>query len=157
MDVRARPSDESKARCPYCHDLMAAQAQAEVVVCGGCGTTHHAACVEELGRCTVLGCTWTPGGAPPPALTRSVDDYRRAVAGRAHAFVRRHARPVEGRALRRIHRLDHERPPLSTYEWLRDVLGLDEDVHPERGAECALWLSLAVLAVAVAAVVAGSL
>src|SRR5512140_1292554 len=40
--------------CPYCQTPIAAGA--EVVVCPDCGTTHHAECWRENGRCTTFGC-----------------------------------------------------------------------------------------------------
>lgn len=41
-------------RCPYCHTDL--QEEPELAKCGRCQTTHHAACWEEAGGCTVLGC-----------------------------------------------------------------------------------------------------
>lgn len=40
------------ADCPYCRDRLAG----ELARCAGCGTALHAACAEELGGCTTLGC-----------------------------------------------------------------------------------------------------
>lgn len=79
MDVRERVEPGPAAtRCPYCHDLLAVDAAQ--VECGGCGTRHHAVCLEELGRCTVMGCAWAPGGrAPPPPPTRPTEVVRRAI------------------------------------------------------------------------------
>lgn len=138
MDVRARGHRAEKARCPYCHDLLAVEVQA--ITCGACGTTHHAACMEELGRCTVLGCAWTPQGAPAPALTRTVDEYRRAVAGRARRFVQEHAQPARRRGSYAT-RGDREGPGLLGF--LRDAGLAGDDEHPERGGEVLMWLALA--------------
>jgi hypothetical protein len=41
------------ATCPYCRDDID---DATASSCGRCGTPHHAACLEEAGGCTVLGC-----------------------------------------------------------------------------------------------------
>jgi hypothetical protein len=90
VEVHAR-SREAADRCPYCHDLM--DVDPREVLCGACGTRHHAACVDELGRCTVLGCAWTRTGAPAPHVARSVDEVRRALRARVKAFVKDNARP----------------------------------------------------------------
>lgn len=41
-------------RCPYCRSDLSSEP--ELARCGRCGTTHHAACWDEGGGCTVLGC-----------------------------------------------------------------------------------------------------
>lgn len=142
MDVRARGHRDEKARCPYCHDLLAAEVHS--TVCGACGTTHHAACVEELGRCTVLGCAWTPMGSPAPTLTRTVEEYRRAVAGRARRFVQVHAHPP-GRGGSYAAR-GRGREGGGLLGLLRDAGLASDDVHPERGAEVVMWVVLAAFA-----------
>ncbi|HBP22346.1 MAG TPA: hypothetical protein DEA08_31760 [Planctomycetes bacterium] len=38
--------------CPYCRDRL----EGELARCEGCATALHAACADELGRCTTLGC-----------------------------------------------------------------------------------------------------
>ena len=59
--VTARPlfawtgGEDSKARCPYCHDALG-QEPSEVGSCLGCGTLIHLECHEELGRCAIIGC-----------------------------------------------------------------------------------------------------
>lgn len=40
-------------RCPYCHDSLSA---GEQVLCARCVTPHHAACFQEHGACSLLGC-----------------------------------------------------------------------------------------------------
>lgn len=40
-------------RCPYCHDSLSAAGQ---VLCARCVTPHHAACFQEHGACSLLGC-----------------------------------------------------------------------------------------------------
>jgi hypothetical protein len=42
------------ATCPYC--LTALEPQQQLVVCPGCGFTHHQECWEDLGGCAVEGC-----------------------------------------------------------------------------------------------------
>jgi hypothetical protein len=79
VDLRER-TDLRDARCPYCHDLLGADA--ERVDCGGCGTRHHAECLAEVGRCTVLGCTWSPDGAAPAHALRPAEAVRQALAER---------------------------------------------------------------------------
>jgi hypothetical protein len=113
VDVRERIEPEAAPRCPYCHDMLE---EVALVVCGACGTRHHAACMDELGRCTVLGCTWTPPGAAAPARftgARTVEDWRRSVRERARAFVQGHAAPPgepPARHPRPALRLERERP-----------------------------------------------
>jgi hypothetical protein len=41
------------AGCPYCREALD---EREVIACGSCGTQHHAECLLEHGRCTVLAC-----------------------------------------------------------------------------------------------------
>lgn len=73
--------------------------------CLGCGTSHHLACVAEVGRCTVLGCE-----RPffPAALERARAGasrssaylaVRRRIRERVRSFVREHARPRSAAAL----------------------------------------------------------
>jgi len=47
--------EDSKARCPYCHDALGNE-PSEVGSCTGCGTLIHLECHEELGRCAIIGC-----------------------------------------------------------------------------------------------------
>lgn len=61
----------SAAVCPYCR---AAVDEAEAVACAGCGTVHHAECLEENGGCTVFGCTEAP--AVEPKLTIGAPDLQ---------------------------------------------------------------------------------
>lgn len=59
--VTARPlfawtgGEDSKARCPYCHDALGNE-PSEVGSCSGCGTLIHLECHRELGRCAIIGC-----------------------------------------------------------------------------------------------------
>ncbi len=43
------------ARCPYCHDRLE-KPDLPLATCADCGTPFHRLCLEELGRCTTLGC-----------------------------------------------------------------------------------------------------
>jgi hypothetical protein len=107
MDVRERSEPAAAPRCPYCHDLLEGEQQdAALVVCGGCGTRHHDACLAELGRCTVLGCTWTPPGGSLGRFdgARSVEELRRSVRERARRFVQEHASPLAPLLARRPRR-----------------------------------------------------
>jgi hypothetical protein len=47
--------EDSKARCPYCHDTLGSE-PSEVGSCAGCGTLIHLECHQELGRCAIIGC-----------------------------------------------------------------------------------------------------
>lgn len=47
------------ARCPYCHDQVTA---GEARTCGGCKTTLHAECADELTKCPTMGCGRSLGG-----------------------------------------------------------------------------------------------
>jgi hypothetical protein len=97
VDVRERIEPGAGHRCPYCHDLLeGARPDDDLVVCGGCGTRHHGACLDELGRCTVLGCGWiSPTALELPHIedARTVEDLR-------HVIRLRVARYLEGRARR---------------------------------------------------------
>lgn len=59
--LNARPvfawtgGEDSKARCPYCHDALGNE-PSEVGSCVGCGTLIHLDCHRELGRCAIIGC-----------------------------------------------------------------------------------------------------
>lgn len=124
MQVSARvhpgPSHE---RCPYCRDELQA-ADAELVECQGCGTTHHAACLEELGRCTIMGCDRAAPLTELPALGPGGSASRRAAvratirerAERARRFARRNMSDTSGEpidhdeARRRAARQDWESP-----------------------------------------------
>lgn len=46
---------QGAATCPWCKEDLPADL-VPALRCGGCGTAHHAACLEEAGGCTVLGC-----------------------------------------------------------------------------------------------------
>lgn len=56
VSVRAAAAGQA---CPYCRDPLDA---AGTAACEACGTAHHAECLAEHGRCTVLGCK---GGKRP--------------------------------------------------------------------------------------------
>lgn len=50
-------------RCPYCHDGVEHEREADVAAltrCSGCSAVFHAECVPQGGACTTLGC---PGAA----------------------------------------------------------------------------------------------
>lgn len=79
--LRARHDDRS--RCPYCHDLLGGGAQVERVTCDTCGTGHHRACLEELGRCATLGC----GGEAEGDLEALRERVRRHAEARERAAV----------------------------------------------------------------------
>lgn len=40
-------------RCPFCRDQLP---RSEATACARCGTPHHADCLAESGRCSVLAC-----------------------------------------------------------------------------------------------------
>jgi len=42
--------------CPYCRDDLD-QSDLELSRCATCHTLHHSECLEELGRCSVFGCS----------------------------------------------------------------------------------------------------
>ncbi|MCO5168635.1 MAG: hypothetical protein M9894_20025 [Planctomycetes bacterium] len=157
MDVRARPHDEGgSTRCPYCHDSMGEQT--DEVTCGACGTTHHAACLEELGRCTVLGCAWTPTGAPAPALTRTVEEYRRAVRERKVRRFAKGLRRVDGPARRRQPWSPDDQRRTAARAFLESIgLGGDPDAAEGREAALLVWVTAAFVIVAGLALLAGAL
>ena len=134
-------------RCPYCHDLLAVDAAQ--VDCGGCGTRHHGACIEELGRCTVLGCAWTVDGRPPPPILASpTEALRRQVAERVRT------RGTAYRAARDAARVAGEgppQPPPAEAPWESptwDPTPLEGDalfIHPDtlaRASAANIWLGL---------------
>ena len=97
MELSAQARPAARERCPYCHDELGAAEAEERVECAGCGTTHHAACLEELGRCTVLGCgrelAPAPGPAPgqeDPALSARQRAIRERIRARTRGFVQEH-------------------------------------------------------------------
>ena len=91
LQVKAR--EGAVERCPYCHDcLEGGEIEDARVVCEGCGTSHHRACLAELGGCTVMGC----GGKPAVA---GVEELRSRVRERVGRFVATHsARPAPVRS-----------------------------------------------------------
>lgn len=100
--VARRVSSVTDERCPYCHDALATGAgdapDEDRIPCGGCGTVHHRACVEELGRCTIAGCE-RPMAAPRRAAAAAVgaaatEAVRRRLAARAADFVSAHCTPA---------------------------------------------------------------
>lgn len=106
MDVQARPRDAA-TRCPYCHDALT-EGPDDRIECVGCGTSHHVACVAELGRCSVRGCERPfyvaeverarAGGRRSPVVLAVSARIR----DRVRSYVRAHARapssPDEARA-----------------------------------------------------------
>ena len=93
LALRAR--EGAAERCPYCHDcLEGGEIEDARVVCEGCGTSHHQACLAELGGCTVMGC---PGGKTLPI--GAVEEVRARVRGRLESFLANTRRP---KAARRI-------------------------------------------------------
>jgi Prokaryotic RING finger family 1 len=48
--------------CPYCRSAVFPDT--DISKCPACGTTHHAACWQEYGHCSVFGC---PGKVIVPA------------------------------------------------------------------------------------------
>jgi TM2 domain-containing membrane protein YozV len=63
----------SAAICPYCRTPVE---ESEAVVCQGCGTPHHADCLEENGGCTVFGCSQAP--PPEPKMSIGAPDLQAA-------------------------------------------------------------------------------
>ena len=103
--ARTRP-DPARERCPYCRDELEGAGD-DLVTCQGCGTSHHAACLEELGRCTILGCGRSrpppPTGADPvgggsPRVTAA----RARIRMRVQRFAREHVRDLS-----REEQIDH--------------------------------------------------
>lgn len=64
-----RERARSDRRCPFCHDALSQ----EVRTCATCETSHHAACWDENGGCSVFAC---PGG--PDAGAQSARARERA-------------------------------------------------------------------------------
>lgn len=58
----------SGAVCPYCR-MTVDPADAEALVCEGCGTPHHKDCYAENGGCTVFGCRCAPAEEPKVAVS----------------------------------------------------------------------------------------
>src|SRR5215468_10247385 len=54
------------AVCPYCRTEIEDSA---VVTCEGCGTPHHAECLQENGGCTLFGCKFAPPDDPKVQVT----------------------------------------------------------------------------------------
>lgn len=48
-------------RCPFCHDGLSE----EVRTCAACDTSHHAACWDENGGCSVFACPGGPDARQP--------------------------------------------------------------------------------------------
>ena len=92
MQITPRERGE-RVRCPYCHDLLAEEVL-EPITCTGCGTVHHRACLEELGRCTVLGCeaglTFAHRSEPSGPQYRQI--LRKRVRRRARAYAETQAK-----------------------------------------------------------------
>ena len=106
LSLRSRDAAE---RCPYCHDeLLAdealAKGAAEVARCDACQTVHHQACLEELGRCTVLGCGEAAAPASPAAAGGARSAIRERIRSRVQSFVRENVRAPAGLDLERMHR-----------------------------------------------------
>lgn len=91
------PNASARERCPYCHDSLG---EVERVACEGCGTPHHPVCLEELGGCTVLGCS---GGVAKKPLGPT-EEIRRRVQARAERFVADRSVQVEPEAAVRARR-----------------------------------------------------
>jgi hypothetical protein len=60
--ARTKADGAGGPRCPFCREAVAEDA---VRACEVCGTVHHADCLAEVGRCTVLGCS---GGRTAPVV-----------------------------------------------------------------------------------------
>jgi hypothetical protein len=98
VDVKAR-ARAAHERCPYCHDLTENQRLAEIE-CPACQTTHHRACIQELGRCSVYGCEEPidPGSGDEIMLRESpaMRKIRARYRDRARQFVRNNTRDLRG-------------------------------------------------------------
>jgi len=91
LGLEVKPREGAAERCPYCHDCLAGGVLEDVqVVCEGCGTAHHRACLAELGGCTVMGC---PGGKARPL--GAVDEVRARVRTRLESFLTHTRRPAK--------------------------------------------------------------
>ena len=95
VEVTLRRREGATERCPYCHDYLEGGVLEDVqVVCEGCGTAHHRACLAELGGCTVMGC-----GDGKPAAVGGVEEVRSRVRERVGRFVATHTeRPAPVRS-----------------------------------------------------------
>ena len=62
VSVSARAPRPKRDRCPYCHKLLSEYPDGRrgrpgpPILCASCGTGLHRDCLNEHGRCTVLGC-----------------------------------------------------------------------------------------------------
>jgi hypothetical protein len=104
VEVRVRER-EAEERCPYCKDALdsdGAAADDARVECEGCGTSHHLACILELGRCTIRGCERPLEASAVPEERRrgvrssALAEIARRYRERASRFVRDNVRPPEG-------------------------------------------------------------
>jgi hypothetical protein len=142
VELHARLREESTAheRCPYCHDALGADVvHDERVVCPGCATTHHRACIAELGRCTIRGCERPislPADAPQDVAGRHSAFYRevqRRIRERVRGFVREHCRPTDppggllerrDAALRQAELAEAEGDLAAAAEWFHEAASL---------------------------------
>lgn len=147
MELSAQARPAARERCPYCHDELGAAGDDERVECAGCGTTHHAACLEELGRCTVMGCgrelAPARGSAPgqeDPALSARQRAIRERIRARARGFVQEHftRRGPESMQEARLRgavegarEAMRERRWQEALEFLRDLRQLEAELPPE--------------------------
>jgi RING finger family protein len=95
LEVKVRQS--AAERCPYC--LEGGEIEDARVVCEGCGTTHHQACLAELGGCTVMGCSSLR--ARPEG---GVEEIRERVRARMNRFAARHLSSPDRSAYERMAR-----------------------------------------------------
>lgn len=97
-DLELKSRESAAERCPYCHDCLEGGQIADAqVVCEGCGTSHHRACLAELGGCTVMGCS---GGAPAPE--GGLEEIRERIRSRVGRLVPRIASPPDPGAAERM-------------------------------------------------------
>lgn len=147
MELSAQARPAARERCPYCHDELGTAGVDERVECAGCRTTHHAACLAELGRCTVMGCgrELAPelGPAPgqeDPALSARQRAIRERIRARARGFVQEHftRRGPESLQEARLRgavegarEAMRERRWQEALEFLRDLRQLEAELPPE--------------------------
>ncbi len=80
LEVRAR---EAEGRCPFCHDALAADAEA-VTSCDRCAASLHPSCAAELRGCPLVGC----GGRLTSAKDERTERWAEAAERRAEAAER---------------------------------------------------------------------
>lgn len=147
LHAKLRGEATSRERCPYCHDALGEDTlHDERIECPGCRTTHHRACIAELGRCTIRGCERpisVPVVAPAELAGKHSAIHRevqRRIRERVRTFVRDHVRAneapgslVERRdaALRQAEIAEAEDDLAAAAEWYHEVARLQRTARPD--------------------------